>query len=143
MQVSELMSRNPVYVETKEPVSSAAQLMRARNIGVMPVCDARGRLAGMLTDRDIAVRCVAANLDTRQTPVEDVMTRGAVTAAPEEEVQTALDRMHAEQVRRLPVVEGGKLVGMLSLADVARTRAMDMEAARALSGITSNICRKQ
>ena len=142
MQVQELMSRNPVLVETKEPVSSAAQLMRARNIGVMPVCDGQGRLVGMLTDRDIAVRCVAAQLDARITPVEAVMSRGAVTAEPEEDVQTALDRMRAEQVRRLPVVQGEQLVGMLSLADVARTRSMDMEAARALSGITSNICRK-
>ena len=143
MQVSEVMSRNPVYVETGEPVSSAAQLMRARNIGVMPVCDARGKLTGMLTDRDIVIRCVAARRDAGQTPVEDIMSRGAVTAAPDEEVQAALDRMHDEQIRRLPVVEGEKLVGMLSLADVARTRAMDMEAARALSGITANICRKQ
>lgn len=142
MQVQELMSRSPVLVETKEPVSSAAQLMRARNIGVMPVCDGRGRLVGMLTDRDIAVRCVAANLDARTTMVEEIMSRGAVTAAPEEEVQAALNRMHAEQIRRLPVVEDGKLVGMLSLADVARTQSMDMEAAKALSGITSNICRK-
>ncbi len=142
MQVQELMSKDPVLVETKEPVSSAAQLMRARNIGVMPVCDGRGRLVGMLTDRDIAIRCVAAQLDAKTTPVEAIMSRGAVTAAPEENVQAALDRMHAEQIRRLPVVQDGKLVGMLSLADVARNHSMDMEAARALSGITSNICRK-
>ncbi len=142
MQVQELMSRDPVLVETKEPVSSAAQLMRSRNIGVMPVCDGRGRLVGMLTDRDITTRCVAAKLDPAGTPVEDIMSRGAVTAEPEEDVQRALEKMYAEQIRRLPVVREGKLVGMLSLADVARSHSMDMEAARALSGITSNICRK-
>lgn len=142
MQVQELMSKDPVLVETKEPVSSAAQLMRSRNIGVMPVCDSRGRLAGMLTDRDITIRCVAAKLDPSNTPVEDVMSRGAVTAEPEEDVHQALEKMHAEQIRRLPVVREGKLVGMLSLADVARNHSMDMEAARALSSITSNICRK-
>lgn len=142
MQVQELMSRDPVLVETREPVSSAAQLMRARNIGVMPVCDGRGRLVGMLTDRDITIRCVAAKLDPAATPVEAIMSRGAVTAEPSEDVQQALEKMHAEQIRRLPVVRDGKLVGMLSLADVARNHTMDMEAARALSGITSNICRK-
>lgn len=142
MQVQELMSKNPVLVETKEPVSCAAQLMRSRNIGVMPVCDGRGRLVGMLTDRDITIRCVAAKLDPSSTPVEDIMSRGAVTAEPEEDVQQALEKMHAEQIRRLPVVREGMLVGMLSLADVARNHSMDMEAARALSAITSNICRK-
>lgn len=142
MQVQELMSRDPVLVETKEPVRSAAQLMRQRNIGVMPVCNGRGRLVGMLTDRDITIRCVAAKLDPGSTPVEDVMSRGAVTAEPEEDVQQALEKMHLEQIRRLPVVQDGKLVGMLSLADVARNHSMDMEAAKALSSITSNVCRK-
>ena len=70
------------------------------------------------------------------------MSTGAITAAPGEDVTAALSRMRAEQIRRLPVVEGERLVGMLSLADVARTQKFDMEAAQALSGITANVCRK-
>ena len=142
MRVQDVMARNLITVEATEPVSAAARLMRERNIGSIPVQDAKGRLRGMLTDRDIVLRCVAAGRDPAKVEIEDVMSTGAITAAPGEDVTAALARMKSEQVRRLPVVEGETLVGMLSLADVARTQRFDMEAAQALSGITANICRK-
>ena len=142
MRVQDVMARNPIAVEITEPVSAAARLMRERNIGSIPVQDAKGRLRGMLTDRDIVLRCVAAGRDPAKVEIEDVMSTGAITAAPGEDVTAALARMKSEQVRRLPVVEGERLVGMLSLADVARTQRFDMEAAQALSGITANVCRK-
>ena len=142
MRVKDIMAKNIVAVETTEPVSAAARLMKERNIGSIPVRNESGRLAGMLTDRDIVLRCVAAGRDPANTQVENIMSTGAVTAAPGEDVTAALSRMRAEQVRRLPVVEGETLVGMLSLADVARTQRFDMEAAQALSGITANVCRK-
>ena len=142
MRVRDIMAKDPVTVETGEPVSAAARLMRERNIGVVPVQDEHGRLAGMLTDRDIVLRCVAAGRDPAKLAVEKIMSTGAVTAAPGEDVTAALGRMRSEQVRRLPVVEGETLVGMLSIADAARTQKLDMEAAQALSGITANVCRK-
>lgn len=142
MRVQDIMAKNIVAVETAEPVAAAARLMKERNIGSIPVRSEDGRLAGMLTDRDIVLRCVAAGRDPQKIQVVDIMSTGAVTAAPGEDVTAALSRMRSEQVRRLPVVEGEKLVGMLSLADVARTQRFDMEAAQALSGITANICRK-
>ena len=142
MRVQDIMARNIIAVETAEPAAAAARLMKERNIGSIPVRDEEGRLAGMLTDRDIVLRCVAAGRDAAKTRVEEIMSTGAITAAPGEDVTAALSRMRAEQIRRLPVVEGDRLVGMLSLADVARTQRFDMEAAQALSGITANICRK-
>ena len=142
MRVRDIMAKDPVTVETGEPVSAAARLMRERNIGVVPVQDEHGRLAGMLTDRDIVLRCVAAGRDPAKLAVKKIMSTGAVTAAPGEDVTAALGRMRSEQVRRLPVVEGETLVGMLSIADAARTQKLDMEAAQALSGITANVCRK-
>ena len=142
MRVRDVMTRSPVAVETAEPVAAAARLMRERNIGVIPVLDARGALAGMLTDRDIVIRCTADGRDPEKTRVSKIMSTGAVTCSPGEDLTAALSRMKAEQVRRLPVVEGGKLVGMLSIADAARTQRVDMEAAEALSGITANVCRK-
>ena len=142
MRVQDVMARNPITVEVTEPVSCAARLMRERNIGSIPVQDAKGRLRGMLTDRDIVLRCVAAGRDPAKVEIEQIMSAGAVTAAPGEDVTAALARMKSEQVRRLPVVEGETLVGILSLADVARTQRFDMEAAQALSGITANVCRK-
>ena len=142
MLVKEIMSAAPVSLETEEPVAAAARLMRERNIGAMPVCDASGRLVGMLTDRDIVIRCIASGASAENVRVEDIMTRGAVTAETAEPLDAALTRMEREQIRRLPVTEGGRLVGMLSLADVARTGRLAMETADALSKITSNICRK-
>ena len=142
MRVQDIMSTNLITVETGEPVASAARLMRERNIGSIPVKHEDGTLAGMLTDRDIVLRCVAPGRDPATVRIEQIMSTGAVTAAPGEDVTAALSRMRTEQVRRLPVTEGDRLVGMLSLADVARTQKLDMEAAQALSGITANICRK-
>ena len=142
MKVQDVMARHPVTVEVTEPVAAAARLMRARNIGSIPVQDGDGRLRGMLTDRDIVLRCVAAGRDPERAEIGEIMSVGAVTAAPGEDVTAALSRMKSEQVRRLPVVEGERLVGMLSVADVARTQRYDMEAAQTLSGITANVCRK-
>ena len=142
MRVQDVMARHPVTVEVTEPISAAARLMRERNIGSIPALDAEGRLRGMLTDRDIVLRCVAAGRDPAKVEIEEIMSTGAITAAPGEDVTAALARMRSEQVRRLPVVEGETLVGMRSIADVARTQRYDMEAAQALSGITANVCRK-
>ena len=142
MLVKELMSSAPVSLEPEEPVSAAARLMRERNIGVLPVCSADGRLVGMLTDRDIVTRCVAFGTSAADTRVENIMTRGAVTAETDEPLSAALERMQREQVRRLPVTQDGRLVGMLSIADVARGGRRAAETAEALSHITSNVCRK-
>ena len=142
MQVQEIMSSAPVSLETEEPVAAAARLMRERNIGAMPVCDASGKLVGILTDRDIVIRCIASGRSADQTRVSDIMTTGAVVAETTEPLDDALQRMEREQIRRLPVTKDGRLVGMLSLADVARSSRLAMETAEALSKITSNICRK-
>ena len=142
MKVRELMTGSAVSVHEDEPVVAAARLMKARNIGSIPVCGDDGQLTGILTDRDIVVRCVAPGADPGAVKIAAVMTPGTVTVTPADEVDTALARMTHEQVRRLPVVQDGRLVGMLSIADVARSRRCAMEAARALCGITSNVCRR-
>ena len=142
MLVKELMSNAPVILEPEESAAVAARLMRERNIGALPVCDAEGRLVGMLTDRDIVTRCVAAGSNAAETPVRDIMSNGAVTAETDEPLEKALERMQREQVRRLPVTQDGRLVGMLSIADVARGGRRAAETAEALSHITSNVCRK-
>ena len=139
MKISEIMSARVVTIDQREPVIAAARLLKRMNLGALPVTDRSGKLVGMLTDRDIVVRCVAAGGDPREMAVGDIMSRGVVTASPESEVSDAARRMGRGQVRRLPVVEGGKLVGMLSLADMARR--CDMEAAAALADISSNLRR--
>ena len=142
MRVQDVMARHPVTVEVTEPISAAARLMRERNIGSIPALDAEGRLRGMRPDRAIVLRSVAAGRAPAKVESEEIMSTGAITAAPGEAVTAALARRGREQVRRLPVVEGEKLVGMLSIADVARPQRYDMAAAHALIGITANVCRK-
>ena len=94
----------------------------------------------MLTDRDIVTRCVAAGEDPAAVPVERIMTRGPVCAAPEEEALAALAKMARRQVRRLPVVSQGRVVGMVSLGDLSRRRGdCGMEAAAALAEISGGV----
>lgn len=93
-------------------------MMRTGDFGSMPVVD-EGVLVGVLTDRDIVVRAVAEGRDARTTPVGDVASHDPVTVEPDQRLDDALELMALHQVRRLPVVEDGRLVGMLSQADVA------------------------
>jgi CBS domain-containing protein len=116
--VRDAMTANPLSVGTASSVVEAAQLMRDRDIGSLPVVE-NERLVGVITDRDITVRVVAGSADPRSTTVGDVASRDAITATPEQELDEALGLMAHHQVRRLPVTEGGRLVGILAQADVA------------------------
>ncbi len=142
MKICDIMSDNVVSIGPREPVNAAAKLLKRCNIGVLPVCDEKGNLRGMLTDRDIVIRCVALDSDPSDVKVEEIMSRGIVTTGPFEEVEHAVRLMSEDQVRRIPVLDSGKLVGMVSLCDMARNCNCDMEAAEALAEISSNIKRK-
>ena len=141
MQVSQLMNTNVVSVTPGETATLAARLLNRHNIGALPVCGVDGRLKGILTDRDIVLRCVAAENDPDTTTVGDIMSRGVISVSPDDDVCEAARIMAGDQVRRLPVTQDGRVVGMLSLGDMARRREFDMEAAKALSDISSNIKR--
>ena len=139
MEVKELMNPGVVWVEPTATAALAARLLSRHNLGALPVCAGDGRLRGMVTDRDIVLRCVAAEEDPAQTPVRDIMTRGCATVTPQDDCREATRLMAQQQVRRLPVVDRGKLVGMISLSDLARSHRFDMEAAQALCEISENI----
>lgn len=141
MKVFDLMSDHTVTVGTAEPVVAAARLMRQYNIGAVPVCDDKGRLKGMITDRDIVIRCTALGKSANDAKVADIMTRGAVTIDDRAHVGEAARLMADAQIRRLPVTRDGVLVGMLSLADLARSSDCDTEAAEALCEISKNVRR--
>ena len=142
MNVSDIMSSHVICVGQDESVGTAARLLKRYNLGALPVCDSSGRLRGVVTDRDIVLRCVAAEDDPAQTPVRDIMSRAPATLAPGQDILAAAQLMAQHQVRRLPVVERGKLVGIVSLGDVARSHRYDMEAALALSEISENVVKK-
>ncbi|MDO4749315.1 MAG: CBS domain-containing protein [Eubacteriales bacterium] len=142
MQVRELMTERVISVGQDEPVTAAARLLKRHNIGALPVCDSSGRLRGLVTDRDIVLRCVAMGEDPQTTRTGEIMSRGILTAEPDDSVDRAVRVMAQDQVRRLPVLDNGRLVGMVSLCDMARNRDCDMEAAEALTEISANIKRR-
>lgn len=142
MQISDIMSPNVVSVTPDESASLAARLLYRHNIGSVPVCSEDGNLRGIVTDRDITLRCVAAESDPDTTPVKDIMSKNIISVSPEDDVRIATRMMAKEQVRRLPVTSEGKIVGMVSLGDMAKTHTYDMEASKALSEISENTNRK-
>ena len=143
MEVKELMNPSVVTIEPTASAALAARLISRHNVGALPVCGADRRLRGMVTDRDIVLRCVAAEEDPAQTLVRDIMTRGCTAVSPRDDCREATRLMSVYQVRRLPVVEEGRLVGIVSLADLARSQRYDMEAAQALGEISENIIHRR
>ena len=139
MKVSELMSPQAVCIAPEETAALAARMMARYNVGSLPVCGSDGAVRGVVTDRDIAVRCVAAERDPGTTAVSRIMSRSVITVGPEEDVKRASELMAAGQVRRLPVTKGGRLVGVLALGDLAKVAACDMEASHALTEISLNL----
>lgn len=141
MQVKDIMSNKIVSISPNESATVAARLLSRYNIGALPVCSKEGRLRGMITDRDIVLRCVASEDDPNSTKVSEIMTRRVISVSAEETVRRASELMAKEQIRRLPVEEDGKLIGMLSLGDLAKGQNCSMEAAAALSEISENVKR--
>jgi CBS domain-containing protein len=119
-RIREIMTSNPSTVELDKTVVDAARIMKQEDAGVVPVTQ-NGRLTGMVTDRDIAIRVVAEGKDPKSTAVREVASSNLVTIDPEQDLDEALRLMAQHQVRRLPVVEeDGRLVGVVAQADVAR-----------------------
>lgn len=125
MKVREAMTPNPSCVRPNDTVQLAAQEMKLHNVGVLPVYD-EGMLFGVITDRDIAVECVATGNNPIECLVKDYMTANPFTIGPEADTEEAYELMGREQVRRLCVMEGGKLIGIISLGDLA-VQALDAQ----------------
>jgi CBS domain-containing protein len=117
----EIMSPEAQWVEADVSVADAARRLRERGVGALPICDGDGHLQGMVTDRDIALNVVADGLDPTETVVGDLAGRGeVVTIGADDPVEEAIRTMKDHDVRRLPVIDGDQLVGMVSQADIAR-----------------------
>jgi len=141
MSVSDIMTGNVISISEDEPVNAAARLMKRNNIGSLPVRDGRGKLKGIITDRDIVLRCVADGEDCTDMRVGEIMSRNLVTVDASDDTERAAEKMGRNRVRRLPVTEGGILVGMVALGDLARSGDYRMEAAESLSEISTNFRR--
>ena len=139
MKIRELMTPTVVRIHPEESVAVAARTLSRYNIGILPVCGSDGHLCGLVTDRDLVTRCVAAGRNPETTAVRDVMTRHMIVARPDMDSSIAAHMMGAEQIRRLPVMENGRLCGMVSLGDLANRQESIMDAGDALSAISSNL----
>lgn len=142
MKICDIMTDKVVCVGQDEPITAAARLLKRHNIGSLPVCDDTGRLKGIVTDRDIVLRCVASDTDPKEVRVSEIMSRGVITTGPFDIVEKASRLMSEDQVRRLPVLDNGRVVGMVALCDLARSYDCEMEASEALSEISANVKRK-
>jgi CBS domain-containing protein len=121
MKAREIMTSNPEVVTRNESVRRAAQIMRDRDVGIVPVVEdpSSMRLTGVITDRDITVRYVAEGR-SGEASVGDLMSSGTIASvSPDDDVRDVLERMKAEQVRRIPVCEGDRIVGIIAQADIA------------------------
>lgn len=118
MRVSEIMSKSVVRVAASAPLQSVAQKMRDENIGILPV-EEDNRLVGVVTDRDIAIQAVA--LGNIERPVRDVMSEEPITVKPDTDTRNAIQIMLQHSVRRLPVIQDSKIVGMVSLEDLVES----------------------
>ncbi|HUG65066.1 MAG TPA: CBS domain-containing protein [Gaiellaceae bacterium] len=118
--VRDVMTPRPTSIESDAMVVEAARRMLSEDVGSLPVVH-EDKLVGMITDRDLVLHVVAKDLDPHKVPVSDVCSENPTTIGPDENLDEALQRMAKDQVRRLPVVDDGRLVGILAQADVART----------------------
>lgn len=134
MKVRELMSTSIISARPDMSISEIAKKMRQADVGAIPVCDDRGRVLGIITDRDIVIR--ALTNDEHPDTAREIMTMDPVYATPNMNTHQAAILMAKHQVRRLPVIENDRLIGLLSMADIARKRIYVDEAGDALSAIS-------
>lgn len=120
MRARDIMTPTIVTCTPDSPVGQVAKLMRDRNLGDIVVTE-NGRLAGIITDRDIAIRAAASGRDVHKAPIRDFMSKHPVTGQPNWSADKLAGTMARYQVRRLPIVENGVPVGIVSLGDLART----------------------
>jgi CBS domain-containing protein len=118
MKLKEIMTPNPSFARPTDTLSQVAEMMKEEDVGSIPIVK-NDRLVGIITDRDITVKAVAAGQDPRQATVRDCMSTNLVVGRPDMGDREALALMGREQIRRLPVVENGRLVGMVAMADFA------------------------
>lgn len=136
MEIKNIMTKTVATINAEDTVERAAQMMKEHNVGSIPVC--RGEnVVGIITDRDIALRSAAEGQNVHQQKVKDIMTSNPVTGAPTMDVHEATRLMSERQVRRLPIVENNKVVGIVALGDLAVEPKFANEAESALSNIST------
>lgn len=136
-KLRDIMTTSVSTIKNSDTIRDAAKIMKDLNVGSVPVCDNTNKPVGMLTDRDIVLNSVSMGKNNDQN-VEDVMTRNVITASADTDIHEAAKIMAQNQIRRLPVVENNKLVGIVSIGDLAVRDIYVNEAGDALSSISED-----
>ena len=136
MIVQDIMTAYPETLSPQDSIQKAAQLMRDHDYGVIPILDGMDALVGIVTDRDIVVQAIASGHGP-ETQIQECMTVQPDTVPRDLPIAEALHVMDTRQVRRLPVVENGRLVGMISLGDIAKAQIPDVEKAKTLESVSA------
>jgi CBS domain-containing protein len=139
MKVSDVMTTEVESVQLSSTLEEAASIMKVENVGAVPVIDEDDDLVGILTDRDIVVRCIAEGKNPAETNVEDVLSHELETIEPDVDVEEAAQLMAERQLRRLPVCEDGELVGMVSIGDLAVKTPAAQTSTKALRAISKGV----
>lgn len=127
IRVKECMCSSVIKVEPKTKITEVAKLMDENDIGCVPVCDNQNKVLGFITDRDIVTKCIAKNKVCSQLEVAEVMKTEVIKTTPDTDIEDATKTMEENQIRRLPVIEDGKIVGILSIGDLARHEEVSPE----------------
>lgn len=138
MKVREIMTTEVATAQPDSTLEEVASMMKSEDTGAIPVLD-EDELVGIITDRDIVLRCIAEGRDATETNVEDILSEDLVTIEPDADVELAARLMSERQIRRLPVVEDGMLVGVISLGDIAVKEVDDEPASEALEGVSRGV----
>ena len=142
MKIRDVMTDPVIRIHPEESVAVAARTLTNYNIGALPVCGADGKVCGVVTDRDMVTRCLASGRLPENTKVREIMTAKVIAATPDMDTAVAAHLMGRQQIRRLPVVETGKVCGMVSLGDLANREESNPDAAEALGDICTNISKR-
>lgn len=139
MKVKDCMCNNVCFAKPETNIQEIAKMMSDNHIGSVPICDNNNQICGIVTDRDILLRCVACNKDAKQTPVSDIMTCNVCTCNENDDMTRAEVQMSKNQIRRLPVCDNNnKVIGMLTLGDLAQN---DIQIGKQeVSATMRNIC---
>ncbi len=136
LKIQEIMTKKVTTLNSNDSIAKAADIMKQLNVGSVPVIE-NNKLVGIVTDRDIVLRSIAKGDSPEQT-ISQVMTRNIVSVAPDADVHEAADIMAQNQIRRLPVVQAGSLLGIVSIGDMAVESIFENEAGEALSDISQS-----
>ena len=136
MKVRDIMTKDVVFANKDDSVLTVAKLMKHHNVGAIPIVENAEKVLGMVTDRDIVLNMADYNFDPPNTFALKLTTDKLYTVKPEADLSSALALMKKQQIRRLPVMEDNKLVGMLSIGDIAVRSDYNMEMSEAISEIS-------